>query len=48
VDYLGTKETLSRQLRAVLWKYGIADAEAPGLSVAEMFERLREAIDRRR
>jgi hypothetical protein len=48
LDDLGTKETLSRQLRAVLWKYGIADAEAPGLSVAEMFERLREAIDRRR
>jgi hypothetical protein len=47
VDDLGPAEPVSRQLRAVLWKYGIADAEAPGLSVAEMFERLREALRRR-
>ena len=38
----------ARQLRALLWKFGIADADNPHLSVAELFARLREALDRRK
>jgi hypothetical protein len=35
--------SLARQLRALMWKYGAKDADAPGLTLDEVFERLREA-----
>ena len=37
-----------RQLRALLWKHGVADYASPGLNSFELLERLQQIIARRR
>jgi hypothetical protein len=44
LDDLANKDPLSRQLRLLLWKYGMADFDAPGLTLDEIFERLSAAV----
>ena len=35
---------VQRQLRALLWKHGVADYDAPGLNPAEMVEKLQDKV----
>ncbi len=35
---------VQRQLRALLWKHGVADYDAPGLRPAEMVEKLQQKV----